>query len=1106
MKTPVVTNKVGIYRLLYLIPGMYSLTVEHVGFDKALREGVEVHVSDEWKVDIALRVGNINQSITVEASAPILQAENAEMGQTVTHEQIAELPIGDGNPFILARLTEGTVFLGDPKMTRPFDNADVGNIRVNGADGSNEFSLNGMSNMGKSVSGGNQVAYIPSSDAMQEFKMTTATFSAMTGRTAGANINISIKSGTNTVHGTLYEFFRNDKLTANDFFLNRAGQDRPVVRYNRFGGTIGGPVVLPKIFDGRNKLFFFFAYENLPDVFPEPGTFTVPTAAERAGNFSGLPAANIVYDPLSAVTTTPGHVGRTPFPGNIIPSSRFNKIGMNLLQFYPLPDVAGNADGTNNFVSEQSRRDKFHSYLERSDYNLGNRQLFSFNYYSNWREENRFDWAGVVNGLVTSGQDLFNINQGGGLQDVITLSPSSLLDLRFGMTRMSAPVAPAGLGYDPATLGFSPAVTALFRGPQYMVPFNVAGFTRLQHNTNTNLYRNMISNQMSFQPRYSKIMQSHTFNTGWDFRVYRENYQSWGNAEGYYDFQTTYTKATDSAASYQGQGVAALMLGQPTGGQIDRNGTRADQGLFHALYAQDDWKVSRRLTLNLGVRWEYEGPTTDRYNQNTRGYDLTTANPVQAAAVQAFATSFPTGMALPNGSIMTAANFNVLGGYLFADSSHRNFWNGAWNNLMPRIGFAYQLNSKTVVRGGWALYSIPKGLAGVNQAGYSQTATLSPSGDSGLTFLANIDNPFPTGAVDPTGSKLGMMTGIGASVTYYPLDLTTAHTQRWSVSIQRQLAGKWLLEATYVGNHGYDLSKTSNYLDAIPAQYLSTAALRDATLISALGAAVPNPFYGITPGTSYNTTKTVALSQLLRPFPQFTGISSPLPAGSSIYHSGAVRVERRFKGLTILANYGWAKLLERSTFLNDFETIPQKAISTSDIPQRVALTFLAELPFGKGRHWGHDWHGAVNGVLGGWQVQGILQAQSGRPITMGNLVYFGDPSKLRTQINSSTLGNAFDTSGFGSGSLIQLASNIRTFPSTLTDFRGQAMNNSDLSILKKFALNERFAFQLRGEFLNAFNHPFFSNPSVDPTNAAFGTITSQYNLPREVQLGARLTF
>jgi len=1124
VKTPSVTGSRGDYRLLYLIPGTYNVTVEKEGFDRVSRENVVIRVGDEWKVDFSLKVGAVTQSVVVTDKTPVLQAENGDMGQTVTQEQIAALPIGDGNPFILARLTEGTVFLGDPKMTRPFDNADVGNIRVNGAAGSNEFSLNGMSNMGKSVSGGIQVAYIPSSDAMQEFKMTTSNFSAMTGRSAGANLNVSIKSGTNSLHGTLYEFFRNDKLAANDFFLNSAGQPRAVVRYNRFGGTLGGPVVLPKLFNGRNRLFFFFAYENLPDVFPEPGTFTVPTEAERKGDFSGLPAANIVYDPASAVTSTPGHVSRTPFPNNMVPSSRFNSIGMKLLAFYPLPDVPGKSDGTNDYVSQQSRKDQFHSYLERTDYSLSDRQKISFNYYQNWRQENRFDWGGFVNGIVSSGQDLRNINHGGSLEDVLTVSPTSVLDLRFGMTRMEAPVYPSGMGYNPADLGFSPAVMSLFRGPAYLVPFNISGFTRLQHNTNTNLYRYMASNQTAFQPRFTKILSSHTLNAGWDFRVYRENYQSFGNAEGYYNFNTTYTKATDSAASYQGQGLAALLLGQVTDGQIDRNGTRANQGLFHAIYLQDDWKATARLTLNIGVRWEFETPTTERYNQNTRGFDLTDASPVQPAAVQAFATAYPKGMPTFNGAVMNAADFRVLGGYLFANDGNRNFWNSNWGDFMPRIGFAYQLDSKTVVRGGTALYSVPKGLAGVNQAGFSQTTSMTTSGDNGLTFLANLNNPFPNGAVDPTSSSLGLMTGVGGSVTYYPMNLKTARSQMWSVSIQRQLGQQWLLQATYTGNHSYGLPISSNYLDGIPAQYLSTSPIRDAAVISALGTAMTNPFYGITPGTSFNTAKTEPLSQLLRPFPQFTGISTTVPVGNGLYESGAARIERRFHSFTLLANYTWSKLLERTTLLNDSQTTPAKGISTSDIPQRVSIAFLAELPFGKGRRWGQNWHGIVNGVLGGWQVQGIIQAQSGKPITMGNLAYFGDPSKLRTHISSSNLSNTFDTTYFyfsdaavqtngvpditkqRADTRIQLASNIRTFPYTLADFRGQAMNNSDLSALKLFRFTERFVLQVRGEFLNAFNHPFFSAPSVDPTSAAFGSITSQYNLPREVQLGMRLTF
>src|SRR5258708_1164393 len=283
VQTGTLSNDSGNYALLYLNPGTYSITVEHAGFQKVTHAGVEVLVGDELKLDLPLKVGNVQTTVIVRETMPMVQAENADLGATVNQHSLTELPLEDGNPFILARLVAGAVFTGDPQFSRPFDNGNSSAIRVNGAEGSNEFTLNGMSNTGRSSAGGsNVVAFVPPSDAVQEFKMTTSTFNALQGHGAGSTVNVSTKSGTNRLHGTLYEFFRNEKLSANDFFSNRNGQRRPVVRYNRFGGTVGGPVFVPKVYDGRNKTFFFFAYENLSDVFPEPNTFTVPTAGERS--------------------------------------------------------------------------------------------------------------------------------------------------------------------------------------------------------------------------------------------------------------------------------------------------------------------------------------------------------------------------------------------------------------------------------------------------------------------------------------------------------------------------------------------------------------------------------------------------------------------------------------------------------------------------------------------------------------------------------------------------------------------------------------------------------------------------------------------------------
>jgi hypothetical protein len=1126
--TTTTTNASGNYALLYLIPGKYSLSAEREGFERVVRKDIEMRVADELKLDLQLTLGSVKQTITVSESTPLLQAGNADVGQTIGNAQVSELPLADGNPFLLTRLVAGTVFTGNPQFTRPFDNGDTSSIRVNGAEGSNEFMLNGAPNVGRQIHvGNNVVAYVPPADAVQEFKMTTSSYSAQYGHTTGASVNVSTKSGTNQFHGTAYEFFRNEKLAANDFFLNAAGQPRATVRYNRFGGSLGGPVRIPKLYNGRNKTFFFFAYENLPDVFPEPNKNTTPTASERQGDLSALLPLNlVVYDPLTAVPTGSGtHVQRTPFPGNIIPTSRLSALSQNYLKFYPLPNATGNTDGANNFVTQRSRRDHYNNELGRIDHALSSRQRLSGTILANWRNEDRGDWVGLINGARVTGDDRYYINNGANLDDVITLSPTLILHTLGAFTRFHTYVNPPTVGkIDPLALGFSPAAVALMIGPHYLPTISIADFTGIGRTIDDNQF----SNVYSFTPAFTKVTRGHTLNFGYDFRTYQENTTSYGNPAGTYAFNQNFTRVTDNGASQFGQGLAAFLLGQPTGGSIDRNGSRANQQRYHALFIQDDWKVTARLTLNLGLRYEYEGPQTERYNRNVRGFDLTTPNPVAAAAQAAFATDFPNGLHVdPNlPPVLTAANFKVVGGYRFPDPSHRSFWNANALVFLPRVGAAYMLDNHTVFRGGLGLSANAFSYYGLNQVGFSQTTSLVPSNDNGLTFQANFANPFPQGVTNPPGSSLGLATALGTSVTNNPVDVRTGKSLSWSAEIQRQIPGNWVITLRYNGIHGYDLSRSTNYLDAIPPQYLSTTPVRDNTVIGQLTANVPNPFIGLAPGASLNTNTTVQVQQLLRAFPQFTGIGTPLYNGSNHYESGTLVVEHRLSSrYTVLGSYHRSKLLERYGFLNDFETQPTHRMAGNSAPNAVAAIFIAQLPFGRRQPWGANWRGPLDTAFGGWQAQGIYQMQSGFPLIMGNLVYFGDPGRLRTNISSSTLNQVFDTSGFyfsdaavqnsqgvvdpnlqRADKRIQLGNNIRTFPNILPNFRGQATDNIDLSLTKNFFIRERLKMELRGEALNAFNHPLFNGPGLDPTKTTFAQITSQRNLPREVQVAIKLVF
>jgi hypothetical protein len=1110
----------GDYTILFLTPGAYNVTVEAKGFKKLSRQAIEVRVGDKLTLDLALEVGEVAETVYVTTETPLLEAATASSGQVVDRRRIAELPLSDGNPFVLSRLAPGITYTGDLKFSRPFDNLGTSSVVASGSPGGNEFTLDGSPNTeGREP----RVSFVPPADAVQEFKVVTVTFDAQQGHTAGANIDVTLRNGTNDFHGSLYEFIRNDILSANDFFLNRAGQPRDALRYNRYGGTIGGPVVLPrfgeegpKTLNGRNRYFFFFAYEGLKDAFPEPGQFTVPTLAERGGDFSALlPLGIQIYDPLTARRAVGSRVERTAFTNNIIPTDRISAVARAYLQFYPLPNQPGDAQGRNNFISANRRADTFNSESLRLDFNFNERNTSFFRYTRNNRQESRGNWTGIVNGIRPTGTFLFRNNNGASYDHIYTASSTTVFNFRAGFTEFDSPTLRESEGaFNAATLGFSSRAASLFTGLSYLPRFETGEFSTLGDSLGTGFTASIYS----VQPTLTKLTGAHSLRTGYDFRVYRENASGLGHAAGRYDFRTDFTRGPfdDSPSASIGQDLAAFLLGQPTGGLLERNTARSNQTIYHGIFFQDDWKASKNLTLNLGVRYEYEGATTERFNRNVRGFDETTSSPIEAAARAAYAAN-----PIPE---IAPQNFRVRGGLLFASPDNRGFWEPDKNNIQPRLGFAYRIDDETVVRGGWAIYMIPFIIDGVQQFGFSQSATLVPTLDNGLTFRANLFDPFPEGLPAASGASLGLATFIGRDIEFVPVKRRNGQAQRWQLSVEREIPGQWLFELAYIGNYGYDLTTDTDILNALPQQFLSTSRTRDQATIDFLTANVQNPFRGLAPGTSLDSA-TIQRQQLLRPFPQFGNIRTHRDDGTSIYHAGQLRVEKRFThGYTVLASYSWSKLLERVSFLNPSDTKYEKRISANDAPHRIVLSGIWELPFGRKRRWGANWNGLREAVLGGWQLQGIWQAQSGRPLELGNLYFNGDPRTLTTTIDGSTVDTAFDTSGFyftdaavqtngvvdpakqRNDPRIRLSFNRRTFPTHLNGLRSQPLNLWDISLIKNFPFSEQTRLQLRGEFLNAFNHPQFNNPNLDPTSSNFGRITSQANLPRNIQLGIKLIF
>lgn len=1134
--TNATTNDSGDYQALFLTPGQYAVTVEAKGFKKSVRQGIEVRVSDKLELDIQLEVGQVSETVSITSDAPLLETNTASAGQVIDRRRISELPLSDGNPFVLTRLAPGVAYTGDLLFSRPFDNGGTSSIVADGAPGGNEFTLDGSPNQAS----GRRVAFVPPADAVQEFKVETASFDAQQSHTAGATINVSLRSGTNQYHGTAYEFVRNDVLSANNFFNNLNapfGRDengkakRDITRYNRFGGTFGGPLFLPRLGEGgtpfwlgRDRSFFFFSYEGLKDAFQEPGFFTVPTLAMRRGDFSALLPSIVIYDPATA-RQVGARVQRDPFPNNIIPESRFSQVARNYLQYYPLPNVATNDPlGTNNFFSSNPRSDNFHSESFRFDQTVTEKQKFFARYNHNNRREARGNWTGEVNGIRPIGNFLFRINSAGSFDHLYNLGPTTILNTRIGFSRFVEKSERQHQGqFTPASLGFSSAATALFGDASYFPRFEIGGLSFIGESvgdtTTFNIY--------SAQPTLTKVTGGHSLKLGYDFRSYRENNIPTAQAAGRYDFGNNFTRQLDNSAAVPGgQQFASFLLGLPTAGFIDRNASRSNQTLYQGIFFHDDWKVSPRLSLNLGVRYELEGATTERFNRNVIGFDPTISSPIEAAARATYAAG-------PLAPEVPVSSFNVKGGLLFANDDNRGFWDADTNNVQPRIGVAYQLSDKTVLRGGWGIYTVPFIINGVNAPGFSQATNIVPTADVGLTFQATLFNPFPFGVDVPPGASQGIATFLGRNITFLPRDLNNPQTQRFEFGVQHELPGNWLVEASYVGNKGYDIATGNiNFVNAIPRQYLATSLTRDNNVINFLTTNFVNPFRNLEPfrGTGFFTNANQSRGQLLRPFPQFGDIGSIRNDGSSIYHSGQLRAEKRFsKGYSLLAAYTWSKYIEEVSVLNAVDTDFERRISRDDVPHRIVVSGIGELPFGRGRRWGNNWHRAIDTVLGGWQLNAIFQLQSGRPLDLvdRNVVYFGDPSQLEATITSQNADPTrfvFATGGFyfndaavqtngvidpvkqRADQRIVLANNIRYFPSRLPGFRGQRLHLWDVSILKKIQIYERLTFEIRGEFLNAFNHVQFNDPETNPTNANFGRVTSQANLPRNVQIGLKLIF
>lgn len=1175
------TNNEGAYSFPLLLPGRYKVSATASSFQTSVRESLQLNVDGRLNVDFQLQIGSAAE-VNVIADAEIIEKGSVTTGTVITERQITELPLAEGAAYTLATQAPGVSYTGNPMFGGPTANGQLANFRTNGAAG-NQITLDGSPNV--TFDGG--VAYTPPADALSQFKIQTNAFDAQNGFTAGSTVNVAVKSGTNDLRGSVYYFNRPGKLTANNFFANRIGEERAPRSYYRAGGQLNGPVYIPYLYNGRDKTFFMFSYEKQLDKRAEPEIFTVPTALMRTGDFSELivnrnnigASQNIViYNPFSG-TQSGNNVVRqsfgcnvaanTPVPANcnIIPANLINPAARAFLNLYPAPNQPGLQNGTvDNYFSNQVLSRPYDSYLTRIDHNFNsNHRIFGKFFYSKSNED-RYNYIGEPDS-ITRGFEI-RTNKGGNVNYTAVLSSNLILDLRsslndFVQERIQAnPMSAADLGFSGIAGLANSTVFPRFDFTNY----DTLGAERADFNEG--LTRNF--RLFSVQPTLTQIFGNHTLKYGYDYRRLMEDRTTNGYNAGRFMFTGAFTSpASNSNAATQnqiGRDLAAFLLGIPSANAnsfIEEAASYDVRSSYHGFFVQDDWRLSPKLTLNLGLRYELESGLREAEGRFVTGFDTDAVSPLRAQVLANFNASPPPGVPI-------TAFQNLSGGLRFATSPDDVNQATDKNNFQPRIGVSYAINDKTVIRGGFGIFTSAFQIQPIDQSGFTALTSFNPTDDNGLTFLGvsetnrfPINNPFPRGVNPAVGSSLGLLTSVGntlgttnatgpTATTIDTYERKNANYARFIFGVQRQLPFDIGVEATFVASQGYDLP-VLRQLNFIPTQYLNNfAGVTDAaTILNGISTVqtflgqtngITNPFRGLVTQNSGINGTTIARRRLLVQYPQFQDLIVTEYNGTSTYRALQLQASKRLsQGLSFNTSYTYSRDREKVRRLNPQDEELTDMISTFDRPHRFTFSGVFELPFGRGRQFFSDLHPVVDAIFGGWQFNAVYEWQSGEPLVLQNVFYDGDITQLKNLIGQKDeQGNrygvdipAFDTSGFrildtrqtlptgaanptfnqlvipGFGNNYTIGSQnvLRNIPYTMDNFRNQPFQKFDVGLTKNFRFNERMRLQVRVEAINALNWVYLGNGlQLGVTNANFGRVSGQRNLPRDIQLGARFTF
>ena len=1055
------TNASGQYEIPYLVPGAYRIDADSAGFKRWSRPGIELRTGDRVQIDIQMTVGEVTEVVEVTAAAPVLESATSTVAQVMTSEEASSLPQRGGSLAWIYGLSPGVIV---PNLTAggPWNIDQSSAFSVAGSgDRGLDFSVDGVSN--NSYDG--NTAFTPPPDMVQEVRVQTATYDASMGHTTGGSLSISLKSGTNGLHGSVGAAAAWGPLLTRNFFTNnwifdpttgpvtgeKIKSRTPEENWKKYSVAVGGPLVIPRLYDGRNRTFWMFGYQGHDRKQPVSHLVSVPTEAQRKGDFSALLALGSEYQIYDPYTTraSGSRLQRSPLPGNIVPASRIHPIGQKLVNYYPLPNTAGTADGLSNYSVETPKDQIMRQPVVRIDQNFSEKHRM-FARYSQTNFTGQFDKYDPK--TTVRGREVRRPHRGVALDNVFVLSPETVLDVRYGFTWLLEGVVFDNAGWDITEFFSKDLVKQL--DPEGIAFPEIASRGMLQlGNAGGNkrtYYTHSLLNTLTW------VKGGHSVKFGGDLRLMMENNKTFGNVTPSLDFNETYTRGPldNSTAAPVGQGIASMLFGLPDGGVTNVNDTRAESTRFYGFFVQDDWRAGRNLTLNLGLRWEYESPLTERFNRGTRDFDFVTVNPIQAAARANYAKS-----PIPE---VAVNQFNTIGGVTFLGigGNPRGLRDPDYRAFMPRVGFAYQLDPKTVARAGYGIFFGMLGSEFYNTdlPGYSQNTTVITSVDNGISYVGSIANPLPFGVVQPQGAAGGLKTYLGRGPGFSSSDGRRPYTQRWSATIQFQPFSRSVIEVGYLGSKTVR-SRVNTSFNSTPRQYLSTSPARDQAAIDYLSAKVTNPFLGIDgfEGTALATGKTVNRSRLLTPYSHFGDLSTALPAGSAWYNGLIARYERRFTaGLQFRASYTWSKNITATSYLEPTDSRPEHVLAGLDRPHRFVASAVYELPFGKGKSIFGDAAGVLDRFVGGWQAQAIYQLQSGPPIGWGNVIYYGDDWRnIKLSRGERSLERWFDTSGFERSSQRQLGSNIRTFPSRISSLRGDGIDLWDVSLFKSIRLREK---------------------------------------------------